>query len=71
MFAMFNQFFSALAKLFSAAEKSAASLDNLAAAGELMSRSYLKEMNIRDQAKTRDLMLELGVTSIEDATVKS
>jgi hypothetical protein len=39
MFKMFAQFFSALTRLFSAAEHAAGSLDELAHAGELMAQS--------------------------------
>lgn len=43
MFAMFNQFFAMFVALFSAGEKSAKALDNLATVGEKKSEVFLAE----------------------------
>ena len=58
MFKMFNQLFSALFVLFSAAEKAAKSLDNLASIGEEMSGAYADEQRIARAAKLAALNKE-------------
>jgi len=55
MFKMFNQLFNALTTLFSAAEKAAKSLDNLASIGEEMSGAYADEQRVLRQAKLAQL----------------
>ena len=59
MFTMFRQMFTAFTVLFSAAEKIAKSVDNLASVGEEMSQGYLSEFRIEQQAKLNEMQKQL------------
>jgi hypothetical protein len=48
MFSMFKQMFMMFSTFFSAGERLARSLDNLATIGEEMSQSYLNESRVRN-----------------------
>ena len=61
MFSMFNQFFAALARLFSAAEKAATALDNIAEVSVVKSESFLDEAKLKARADKRDMAKELGL----------
>lgn len=56
MFEAFRKFFAALSTLFSAAEKGAQSLDNIAAVGEMKSREWKnrQERELRALEKTME-----------------
>ena len=59
MFRMFNQIFAAITTLFSAAEKGAKSIDNLALIGLRMSETHLAETELEHKARIAALKARL------------
>jgi hypothetical protein len=68
MFQMFKQFFMAFTVLFSAFEKTAKSLDNLASVGEEMSEGFLMEERIKRQGRLAQLRSELAMDQQKQIT---
>jgi len=67
MFTAIAQFFSAICVLFSAAERGAKSLDNLAAYGELQSEVFLKKSQLESASDIRRLTMALDAIEKAEA----
>ena len=64
MGAMFNAFFLFLTKLFSAAEKSASALDNLATWADEASGTFADVARHERNEKVKAMMKEAGITAL-------
>lgn len=69
MFTAFKQFFIVITTIFSAAEKVAKSLDNLATVGDVMSTDFVEVARIEAAIKLSAKKAELRAQLERDATV--
>lgn len=70
MFQAFRQIFIVITRLFTAAEKVAISLDNLATVGEVMSSDFVEVAKLEAAMKLSDKKAELRAIEAKNASVK-
>lgn len=70
MFQAFRQIFIVITRLFTAAEKVAISLDNLATVGEVMSSDFVEVAKLEAAIKLSDKKAELRAIEQKNAAVK-
>ena len=70
MFQAFRQIFIVITRLFTAAEKVAISLDNLATVGEVMSSDFVEVARLEAAMKLSDKKAELRAIEAKNASVK-
>lgn len=71
MFQAFRQIFIVITRLFTAAEKVAISLDNLATVGEVMSSDFVEVAKLEAAMKLSDKKAELRAIEAKNSAVKA
>lgn len=71
MFQAFRQIFIVITRLFTAAEKVAISLDNLATVGEVMSSDFVEVARLEAAMKLSDKKAELRAIEAKNSAVKA